>query len=139
MAFNGMIDAILEREGAEKKLTAHRDQLQKSVDRATQELQEVNERLEQRVEERTRTLTQEIAERQWAEEALGESEERFRAIVDNSPTKIHIKDLDGRYTMINRQSEILFGVTNEEAIGKTSRDIFPKEVAASLGKSAPER
>ncbi|MCH6590811.1 MAG: PAS domain S-box protein, partial [Proteobacteria bacterium] len=66
------------------------------------------------------------------EQALRESEERFRAVVDNSPTKIHIKDLDGRYTLVNRQSEILFGVTNEEARGKTSRDIFPKEVADSF-------
>ncbi|MCH9051981.1 MAG: CHASE3 domain-containing protein [Proteobacteria bacterium] len=63
------------------------------------------------------------------EEALRESEERFRAVVDNSPTKIHIKDLDGRYTLINRRSEILFRVTNDEARGKTSRDIFPKELA----------
>ena len=66
------------------------------------------------------------------EQALRESEERFRAVVDNSPTKIHIKDLDGRYTLLNRQSEILFGLTNEEVRGKTSRDIFPKEVADSF-------
>ncbi|MFQ5764558.1 MAG: PAS domain S-box protein [Rhodospirillales bacterium] len=83
-------------------------------------------------EESERTLAGELGARKRVEESLRESEERFRAVVDNSPTKIHIKDLDGRYTLINRQSEILFGVTNEEARGKTSRDIFSKEVADSF-------
>ena len=68
-----------------------------------------------------------ILKRQYTD--LLESEARFRAVVDNSPTKIHIKDADGRYTLVNPVAEKLFGFTDEEARGKTSYDIFPKEVA----------
>ncbi len=73
-----------------------------------------------------------VAERTRNEKALHESEERFRAVVDNSPTQIHIKDLEGRYILINREAEKLFGVTDEEGRGKTSYDIFPEKVADSF-------
>ena len=70
-----------------------------------------------------------VAERTRTEKALRESEERFQAVVDNSPTQIHIKDLKGRYILINREAEKLFGVTDEEGRGKTAYDIFPEKVA----------
>ena len=60
---------------------------------------------------------------------LRNSEALFRAVVDHSPTKIHIKDVDGRYMLINKEAERLYGVTDEEGRGKTSYDLFPKEVA----------
>jgi PAS domain S-box-containing protein len=73
-----------------------------------------------------------IAERKRAKEELRESEARLQVILDYSPTKIHIKDADGRYVIINRQSEVLFGVTDDEARGKTAHEIFPAMKAASL-------
>jgi PAS domain S-box-containing protein len=63
------------------------------------------------------------------EAALRESEERFRAVVSYSPAKIHIKDKEGRYLLVNRLAEELFGVTDEEAKGKTTHEIFPSATA----------
>ena len=74
-------------------------------------------------------IISDITESERVDQALRESEARFRAVVDNSPTKIHIKDAEGRYTLINPVAEKLFGFTDEEARGKTTYDIFPKEVA----------
>ncbi len=63
--------------------------------------------------------------------ALQEAEERFRAVVTYSPTKIHIKDAAGRYTLINPLAEKLFGVTDAEGRGKTTSDLFEEDVAAA--------
>jgi len=61
--------------------------------------------------------------------ALHDSEARFRALVNHSPTKIHIKDKQGRYVLINDLAAQLYGVSEEQAKNKTSHDIFPKEMA----------
>ena len=66
------------------------------------------------------------------EAALRESEERFRTVVNHSPVKIHIKDAQGRYTLINLEAEKLYGVTDEEGRGKTCHEIFPQELADSF-------
>ncbi len=57
------------------------------------------------------------------------SESMLRSVLDNSSTVIFVKDLDGRYLLINRRYEELFHITNEEIIGKTDHDIFPQEAA----------
>ena len=75
---------------------------------------------------------QDITHRKTAEWELRESEARLRAILDNSPTKIHIKDLAGRYVMVNRQAERLFGVTEAAARGHLSADIFPPAIAGAF-------
>ncbi|MDH5188937.1 MAG: ATP-binding protein, partial [Rhodospirillaceae bacterium] len=69
-----------------------------------------------------------------AERDLKESNDRFALFTRYSPNKIHIKDIKGRYTMLNPKSEELFGVSNKEAIGKTAREIFPSEDGLSFVK-----
>lgn len=77
-------------------------------------------------------LRKDNSEREAAEKALRGSEEKFRAVVNNSPTKIHIKDLEGRYILVNREAEELFGVTDEDARGKTSNEIFNEAQAQAF-------
>ena len=64
-----------------------------------------------------------------AQKEFSESEARYRAVLDNSPVVIYIKETNGRYILINRQYERLFNVTQEAIKGKTDFDLFPKEQA----------
>ena len=70
-----------------------------------------------------------ITERKQAEAARRDSEERFEAFIENSPTAISIKDTDARYLLTNREHEKLFGVTGGQVMGKTPHDMFPAEQA----------
>ena len=74
-------------------------------------------------------IVSDITEAKRIDQALHNSEARFRAIVDNSPAKIHIKDARGRYVLVNPLAEKLFGVTESEALGKTTHEVFPEALA----------
>ena len=76
-----------------------------------------------------------ITERKLNEQALRESEEKFRAITDNAKTVIFMKDLAGRYLHVNREYEELFHVSNSAIQGKTGYDIFPREVTDAFIKN----
>ncbi|MEK6323162.1 MAG: PAS domain S-box protein [Acidobacteriota bacterium] len=70
-----------------------------------------------------------FAERKQAEKELRESEEQLQAILDNSTAVIYLKDRHGRYILINRRFGTLFHVTDQEVMGKTDYDLFPREMA----------
>lgn len=72
-------------------------------------------------------IMREITERKEAEDALRDSEARFKAFMDNSPTVAFIKDEDGRYLYVNKLWERRFQKSVPEWLGKTDFDLWPGE------------
>jgi PAS domain S-box-containing protein len=70
-----------------------------------------------------RWLVHDITPRRRVEEALKESEERFRVFMQNLPGIAYMKDVNGRYVFINTVVEKMFGKSLDEWIGKTDQDL----------------
>jgi PAS domain S-box-containing protein len=63
----------------------------------------------------------------------GEQRELWlRAIVDNIPAAVYVKDREGRYLMINRRLEALHARQRSEVVGRTEYDFFPRHIADEL-------
>ncbi len=77
------------------------------------------------------TQGREIDRRREAEAALRESEEKFRNVTEHSPSAIFLKDMEGRLRLVNRRFEDWYGVTALDVVGKTTHEIFPRQVADS--------
>jgi prevent-host-death family protein len=64
--------------------------------------------------------------------ALRESEARLKAIMDNAPVEISLRDPDGRFVLVNRAFEHSLGLDNDALAGKTLAELFPDEATAPL-------
>ena len=73
-----------------------------------------------------------ITERKIAEDAQRRSEARLRALVENSPFLINIKDSNGRYLMVGSSWVKFWGIAAEQAIGKTTHEVYPKDIADQI-------
>ena len=72
------------------------------------------------------------ADLQQREDALRQSERRLQAILDNSTAVICMKDVTGRYLLVNRCFEEMFSVTRAQAEGHSDAELFPASLARLL-------
>ena len=74
----------------------------------------------QRVDE----LEKEIADRKWAEEALRESEEKYRTLFEESRDAIYITTRKGEFIDANRAAFDLLGYSREEMVALNARQLY---------------
>jgi PAS domain S-box-containing protein len=125
--FEGLIQDITERRRAEAE------------QRKQEALRQAHDELERRVRERTAALAKanadlraEVAERQRAEVALRENLNLVQAIIDGTTDAIFVKDLQGRYVMINAAGARFLGKPVEEILGKDDTALFSPDTAEAI-------
>lgn len=67
-----------------------------------------------------------------AEKTVQKNQNQLQTIIDSTQAVIYLKDINGKYILINRKYENLFNIANEKIIGKTDFEIFPKEIAEAF-------
>lgn len=70
-----------------------------------------------------------ITERKQGEEALRESEVKFRTLVEQLPQRVFIKDRNSVYITCNRNYSCDLEIEVEAIAGKTDFEFYPKELA----------
>jgi rsbT co-antagonist protein RsbR len=70
-----------------------------------------------------------------AAEILDESRAILAAMLAHGPTVVFVKDVSGRYALINRRFSALFDTTPAAMVGKTDYEIFPAQVAARIRRT----
>lgn len=108
------------------------------LEESRQALKKLNNDLQNLVEERTEKITeknlilqQEINKSHRLEQALIESNKKFRGILDIAEEAIISVGEDQQITLFNQGAERIFGYTIDEVIGQSLNILLPKDVQKS--------
>ncbi len=70
-----------------------------------------------------------ITDRIKAEEEQRANQQLLQGLIENSTALIFVKDLDGRYVMVNAPFEKAIRLTRDKILGRTDHDLLPTAVA----------
>jgi PAS domain S-box-containing protein len=78
-----------------------------------------------------------ITKRKEAEENLSKNKQLLEGFIENSAAAIYVKDLEGRFILVNREFEKVTGFKRDKVIGYTDFDLYPddmKEIVDNIRK-----
>lgn len=75
-----------------------------------------------------------IDELRVAQRELKDTQQRLETIVDGTPSVVFLRDIDGRYVLVNRAFEQLAGIDRAHIIGKADEELFTREQAVTSRK-----
>jgi len=79
-----------------------------------------------------------ITEQKLAEIRRMESEDRLEKIIENVPAVVFLKDVDGKYLLVNESFVAGSGVAKENILGNTDRDVFSAQLADEMMRTDRE-
>jgi len=82
---------------------------------------------------KTHGANQDITERNRAEEAIRESEERYRTLAEASPDQIFIVGRDDTMKYVNTAAQKMFGLPYDKVVGTPRKNLFPPAIADAQG------
>ncbi|MBD2459823.1 PAS domain S-box protein [Oscillatoria sp. FACHB-1407] len=83
-------------------------------------------------ERRVISMGKDISDRKQAEAALWETNHLLQSILDSAPVAIYVKDLEGRYLIVNAQVEDNINISQDKILGKTDYELFSSDIAEQL-------
>jgi PAS domain S-box-containing protein len=111
---------VTEQKEAEEILRQSHDELEQKVHERAEQVSRINAALQEHARERER-----------AESAVAEERVILRALIDNLPDYIFVKDSRSRFVIINKACARQLGVAHpDDAIGKSDADFVSPELAA---------
>jgi PAS domain S-box-containing protein len=112
---------VTEQKRAEVSLLKEHVELEARVKERTAELQKANEKLRAEIERRI-----------GSENALRDSEERFRNLVESVNDVVWEKDKDGKYTYLSPRMHDVLGYEPEEMLGRVLLEFMPVGEASKI-------
>ena len=90
----------------------------------------------QELDRMNRGLKREAARRHQVEQALQQSESKFRAVVETARDGLMTADESGRIALMNASAEAMFGYSQAQVLGKSWTLFAPKEMRSEYRRQA---